>query len=275
MKTVFVTHGDPGAALREAGIATFDDLWSWPGEAVDAPNRRGDGFSTVSRHRLVTPGDQGRFYLKRQRDYFPRHRLVGRELLLWREYRALRRFRALGIDCPTVAAVALRSVPGGRQGVLVTTALDQHEPLDALIARHGGRPPDAVSRAVADFLRRMHGRRLFHGNLYPKHLYVHAAVARGGTVDDPVSVIDLEDARRVPWARYAVVRDLEKLNRYAEGVSAFRRLRFLLRYLGVRRLNRRQRRLLDAIVARGRRRAVPDRAGRDAGDVPVRRSHTP
>ncbi len=254
MKPVFVTHGAAGSSLRAAGIATFDALWTWAGDAVDAPNRRGGGFSRVSRHRLPGEDDEGGFYLKRQQDYFPRHRLAGRELLLWREYRALRRFERLGIGCPSVAAVAMRTEGGHRQGVLALVALSGYESLDALLARCGGRPPDATVRAVARCLRRMHRQRLLHGNLYPKHVYVRAGP--GGADDNPVRVIDLEDARRVPLVRLAAVRDLEKLNRYCHGVSGFRRLRFFLRYLGVRRLDRRQRRLLRIIVARGRRKSA-------------------
>ncbi len=253
-KSVLVFDGPGGEALREAGLATFEVIWSWPGEAVDAPNRRGEGFSTVSRHRLLDAGGEARFYLKRQQDYFPRSRLGGRELLLWREYRALRLFDRRGIDTLEVAAIALRRDAGHRRGFLVTTALSRHVALDEALARWGGRVPDSVSKAVAEFLRRMHRRRLFHGNLYPKHLYVHRSLDAGVAVDDPVRVIDLEDARRVPWPGYAALRDLEKLNRYCEGVSTFRRLRFFLRYAGVSRLTHRQRRLLEAIVARHLRR---------------------
>lgn len=256
MKPVLALHGAAGAALRAAGIANFDALWAWSGDTVDAPNRRGNGYSRVSRHRLSGETGEGEFYLKRQQDYFPRHRLARRELLLWREYRALRRFERLGIGCPRVAAVALRTASGHRQGALALAALSGHESLEALLTRCAGRPPDAIVRAVAGFLRRMHGHRLAHGNLYPKHVFVDAAMADGGAVDGAVCVIDLEDARRVPLARLAVVRDLEKLNRYCVDVSAFRRLRFFLRYLGVRRLDRRQRRLLRRIVDRGRRKSA-------------------
>lgn len=237
-------------ALAAGGLDGFDALWSWPGEIVDEPNRRGRGFSQVFRHHL--DGD-GAFYRKQQQDYFPRG-LPGRDLLLLREYRALQRFAAAGVDTLEVAVLALRRHHGHRQGLLVTRALTAHQPLDRLLAKWQGRPPDIVSRALADYLRHMHGARLFHGNLYPKHLFIDPRLASGQAVAGAVRVIDLEDARWLPFGRRGAIRDLEKLHRYADGVSGYRRLRFLLRYLGLRRLDRRGRGLLDAIVARSARR---------------------
>lgn len=244
--------GEAGRRLAAAGIADFETLWSVAGTRVDEPNRRGSGSSEVVRLELA--GDGAVFYLKRQQDYFPRSRLAPRRLLLEREHRALERFRRSGVPVLDTAAFAVSTRGGSRRGVLATVGLVDHVPLDTVMAMPA-RLPDGLLVEVAKCLGAMHRRRLAHGNLYPKHVFVHRELAAGGAPDDPVRIIDLEDAHRVPLARYAAVRDLEKLDRYSEGLSDFRRLRFFLRYLGVRRASTRQRRLLEAI-ARRRRRAL-------------------
>lgn len=246
-------HGEGGEFLVKSGIRDFEALWSLPGEPVDEPNLRHHGSSVVSRHRLR--GDDGGeriFYLKRQQDYFPRHALSKRRLLLCREYRRIRLFNARGVNCLEVSAVAIRGRSAPVRGVLVTVALVDHVPLDQLLDQLGNRLPDVVVIAVASFLGNMHRCRLMHGNLYPKHIYVHRGLLSRSPAPDPIRVIDLEDACWMPWTRLARVRDLDKLNRYCASFSTFRRLRFLLRYLGVTRLSRGQRQLLHAIVRRGR-----------------------
>lgn len=250
-------HGDAGEFLMRAGFGDFETLWALPGEPVDQPNRRGAGFSVVSRHDLVGRDGQARvFYLKRQQDYFARGRLGRRRLLLCREYRRLRLFARRGVCCPQVAALAVSPGREPVRGVLVTSALAEHVALDRLLDEFGNSLSDAIVEEVARFLRRMHRRRLFHGNLYPKHIHVRIGPAAGRAVVDPVAVIDLEDALWVPWRRYAAVRDLEKLNRYAPALSEFRRLRFVLRYLGERRFSPSGRRLVAAIVARSAKRGA-------------------
>ncbi len=259
MKTDLTLTAD-GEVLRRGGYDRFESLWSLPREAVDEPNRRGAGWSLVSRHAL--PGDAGVagvFYLKRQQDYFPRRGPSRRQLLL-REARALHRFAARQVPALEVLAWGSRRADGHHQALLVTRGLEGFRPLDELLGESGG-APDRAATAVAGFAARMHRARLFHGNFYPKHVFVHVGFWNGvaDTVDEPVRAIDLEDARWVPLRRYAAVRDLEKLNRYAVGASDFQRLRFLLRYLGKRRFDAAARRLLAGIQRRGRGRRGPDR----------------
>jgi hypothetical protein len=257
---MFVIGDGNSSLFAGSGLRDFDALWSWQGTMVDDPNRRANGVSTVSVHHLVDANGRDHvFYLKKQQDYFPRSLLAPRRLLLCREYRAIALFAGQGVATLEVAAMATRMYGRHRQGVLATVALTEHVALDELLERHGNALPDTVMNEIAVFLRHMHARRLFHGNLYSKHLFVHAALVGGETTPDPVRIIDLEDARRLPFPRYAVVRDLEKLNRHCLQLSAFRRLRFFLRYLDVRRLTRAQRRLLGAVVARGRRRRASTR----------------
>ena len=247
--------GESGAALVNSGVRDFQSLWLLPGEAVDKPNNRQHGTSVVSRCYLRGEhGQDHEFHLKRQRDDFPRHALAPRRLLRWREYQRIRMLSNRGVACLEAAALATYCDRASRQGVLATSALTEHVPLDRSLKQFGNRLPDPVVITVARFLRHMHRRRLMHGNLYPKHASIHREMLSGSRVPDPIRVIDLEDAVWVPWRRLAVVRDLEKLNRYCESFSTFHRLRLVFRYLETCSLSHDQRGLLNAIIGRTRRR---------------------
>ncbi|MCZ7598074.1 MAG: lipopolysaccharide kinase InaA family protein [Gammaproteobacteria bacterium] len=128
--------------------------------------------------------------------------------------------------------------------------------------------PDGLLAEVAKCLGVMHRRRLAHGNLYPKHVFVHRELAAGGAPDDPVRIIDLEDAHRVPLARFALVRDLEKLDRYSEGAERLSPPAVLPQ------VSRRSARLdAPAAPARGHRPAAADgRCGDGGPSVRIRRS---
>ncbi len=252
VKNRFETFGEFGRLLNDADLDCFESFWVLPKNLVDEPNRRGDGWSIVSRHDLqLADGRSIGFYLKRQQNYFPRHVIRRTRPLLWREYRRLCDFSNWKVPALEVIAIGIRHSAEGCQGILATLALDDYRSLDQLMAQFRPNLPDQVLAAVAGAVGHMHSRHYFHGNLYPKHVYV--SQTDPSSADSPaVRFIDLEDAVYLPVSNLGRVRDLEKLNRYSSDLSLFRRLRFFYRYLGVRRLDRKTRALLDSIVRRAR-----------------------
>lgn len=184
----------------------FEDWWSFPGAWVEAPNQRRSGWSGVVRVEAA-----GRsFYVKRQ------YRHLCRDLrhpFGWptasREWRNLRRLRALGIAAPRPVFHAVRRGEDGTEAVLVTEALDGFSPLAELGAMPAaGR--EAIARALGDCLGRLHRARLQHGCLYAKHVMVR--LASDGSPQ--VALLDLEKMRTRLTGRKAAERDLDQLRRH-------------------------------------------------------------
>lgn len=214
-------------------------LWTWPGRAVEPPNRGRGGLSEVLRIEL--PGAIA--YLKRQRGHRTRswRAPLRGEPTLSRERRMLRAAGRAGVGTPVV--VHFHAGPGReRPALLLTLALDGYAPPDPSLSALARR---AQLRAVAAALRALHGARIQHGALYPKHVLL------APTIDGyDVRLIDFEKARRRAWRRAAARRDLDSLSRHAAGYSRTDRLRFLLAYRGEQRLGRSGRWLWRALARR-------------------------
>jgi len=98
---------------------------------------------------------------------------------------------------------------------------------------------------VASVMVKMHEHKIQHNCFYPKHIFVRFT---GSSLD--VRIIDLEKAKVKMFRRHASFRDLYALNRHAQGWSRTDRLRFLLLYLGRKRLDREAKELWRRIVTR-------------------------
>lgn len=229
----------------------FERFWNMELEPLDVANQSRKGWSQAFKLSLRTPaGDTRRFVVKRQQDY---NRFSFTDPLrghsLGREYFNICRYRRLGI--PTIEPMYFGRSKTRRadRNILITGYLEHYQSLEDLTRRwrQEGPPPVKLRRrlieAVARQVRKLHQARLVHRHLQLKHIYVRLD-------DDQVDVrfIDLESSRRHPLGFGIGLRDLVTMNRSAREVPATDRLRFILAYLGVNRLDRRSRRLCRKII---------------------------
>ncbi|WP_101675963.1 lipopolysaccharide kinase InaA family protein [Alloalcanivorax mobilis] len=224
-----------------ATLGTLEAAFAMPGRRV--------GVSSMGEVVYADLAGQG-YYIKRY------HR-AGGHLQAWvgqprveREWRNLRRFQQWGLNVPEVVAYGQQRRAGHFQrGALVTRALDNSVDL-ATLARHAdprlGDPRwrDRVSRQVARALAVLHGHRFCHGDMKWRNVLV--------TDDrDRVFLIDCPSGRFWwgPMLRYRRIKDLACLDKVARHqLSRSERLRFYLRYRGIARLGRADKREVRKVL---------------------------
>jgi heptose I phosphotransferase len=218
--------------LRDAGLTTFEAVWSYSGGRV-AKNLLRERTTTrielSDRH-----GGETVLYLKRHapppwKEYIkPLVRLRRPILGAWHEWNAILRFHEIGIRTMTPAALG-RS---GGHSLLLTDAIQGCRKLSELAAacelkNTRASQLDSFLTRIAAAARMMHAAGLHHQDFYLTHLLVPEP-------DDGATlfVIDLgrvQQRRRL--ARRWIVKDLGQLSYSAAGLDdAFRR-RFLELYL--------------------------------------------
>jgi len=243
-------------ALHANGLGSFEAVWGLDIGWFEEPNRRRGGWSGVSRCELEFPaGEITGIFVKRQEDHVcrtPLHPLRG-VLTFEREFRNLQRYRSLGIPSLELVYFASRKVNGHRRAALITRELSGYVPLDHCVAfwQAEGHPERQVRHEliglVAGAVSRLHQHHLQHNCFYPKHIFVGDM---NGSMD--IRIIDLEKTKwRLSKAR-AMLRDLDTLNRHSPGWSRTDRLRFLLAYYQVERVDARVRNTWNRLAARMR-----------------------
>lgn len=202
-----------GSGPRESH--PFDYWWSLPGDWVEAPNRRREGWSGVVR--AIVEGEE--VYIKRQCNHLYRslRHPLGRPTAS-REWLHLQRLASLGIPAPTPLFHGSRRTAEGMQAVLVTAALNGYRALDALDAQAAGPATErrAVAAAIGHTLGRLHRARLQHGCLYGKHVMIRFDAAR----IPQVALLDLEKMRRRLSSGQAARHDLAQLKRHQHYLTA-------------------------------------------------------
>jgi tRNA A-37 threonylcarbamoyl transferase component Bud32 len=190
--------------------AEFELLWNLPARALDAPNRRGTGTSTVA---LVEAdgwplaATTGRVYLKRQQAFFcrPAWNAFRRTPTLRRERRFLERARAIGLDVPRIVYYG----EARDRAILAVEAVDATVDFEQALARANDAERARIVERVGDALATLHAARIRHGALYPKHILV-------GSGEPPrVVLIDFEKGRGTWGRRRAAAVDLDRLARHA------------------------------------------------------------
>ncbi len=234
------------------GLRSFDQLWSLELAWLEHPNREGRGWSGVGKVELRGhDGALRSLYVKRQENYGKRtvmHPLRPASTLA-REIRRTLQLRACRIGTPEPVYFGERLVAGKRRAILITEELRDFGSLEALSAawclkeQPGPGERRAAIDAVAGALRELHRHRLQHGAMYPKHVFL---AFRGPTAE--ARLIDLEKVKWRPLRLLVTLRDLDSLNRHADGWSRTNRMRFLLRYLCLDRMSPRARRLWKALT---------------------------
>jgi len=235
--------------LAANGLDSFAALWALDIGWFEAPNERRGGWSGVSRCDLQLPGGGSTgIFVKRQQDHVYRslrHPLRGR-LTFAREFSNLLRYRALGIPTLEPLYFAMREQEGHRRAILVTRELTGYAPLVHDVKRwQGDGFPTRVQRRELIAAAQLHRHHLQHNCFYPKHLFVGQV---DGRVD--IRIIDLEKTKWRLSRTRASLRDLDTLNRHAPGWSRTDRLRFLLAYYQVERVDARVRNTWQRLAAR-------------------------
>jgi heptose I phosphotransferase len=229
--------------LSDAGLETFESLWSFAGGQV-AKNVLRERTTT----RIVLPdrrtGGDAAFYLKRHapvplKEYIkPLLRLRWPILGARNEWNAILQFHDAGL--PTMTPVALGQC--GHRSLLLTRAIEGCRKLSDLLAecavsvgsrkraplRPGAVDAGSLIPRLARLARTMHAAGLHHQDFYLTHLLVP-----GQDDGETLYVIDLGRVRqRRRLARRWIVKDLAQLNYSAAGTSQAERQRFLEAYLG-------------------------------------------
>lgn len=243
------------ATLARHGLADFEGLWHLEAPWFEEPNRRRNGWSGVARLDFGQPGAAAVVvFLKRQENHNTfswRHPLRGIPTLL-REFRHIMHYRACQVPTLEPVFFAARTVAGKSRAILVTQGLTGFLPLDHWLAEDAPRPLGQRRTclvAVARLLSSMHRHGIQHNCFFPKHVFVRAAA--NNTME--ARVIDLEKSRWRPLALPCALRDLDTLNRHSPGWSRTDRMRFLLTYLGSKRMTPYGKWLWRRLVARAAR----------------------
>lgn len=248
-----------GDRLAAAGVVRAEDLLSGiRGERLDKVGLPG----WRQRLRVELPG-VGRCYLKRY--HRPPWGVQLRRILAggWGrstaslEWDQIRRLEQAGVA--TVEGLAMAQTMAGpwELGSAVLLAELDGESLESYVARRPQRAERDPVMRLADFVRRFHGTGWVHRDLYLCHVFVQAGQGQ--------PVFRLIDLARMFRPRFRVqrwrVKDLAALNYStpAGAATATDRLRFLKRYLAVKRLGPVERRLARRIA-----RKTASIAGHDA-----------
>ena len=243
--------------LKANGLESFERIWPVDEEAwFEPPNHARGGWSGVTRQTLSMPdGGQVGIFVKRQENHVYRswRRFFRPTATLEREFRNCQRFRELGIPSMEPIYYSERKVDGKLRAILITRELEGYHSLDSAEYR----PIRQIERSerrhliasLADSIRQMHAHHFQHTCLYPKHLFVKKNP--DGTLD--ARFIDLEKTRWLPFRRWIATRDLDSLQRHAEGWSQTDRLRLFLAYRQEKKLSPASKRLLQAILDKRKR----------------------
>lgn len=197
--------------LQKHNLNSFDALWSLQLQAVDEPNHKGDGHSTVAYLALDGQG----FYIKRQANYFTRsfHKPFG-ESTCAREFRAISTFSKLKIPALQAAYFAERREAKQHQAILITYALSDWQELDYYLAQWPQLKPEqqqGLIQASAKLVKTLHAAGQMHGCLYPKHIFIKESANTYAA-----QFIDLEKVRPLLLCTRDRVKDLETLIRRAK-----------------------------------------------------------
>ncbi len=173
------------------------------------------------------------------------------------------RLAAIGIASMRVAAWGERLHPDGYlESYLITEELDGYRPLEKFLAERFGqleadsgatrnRDLRRLVRLVADIARRLHGSGYNHRDFYCCHFFVKELSS--GRFD--VRLIDLQRVQhRVRFRRRWLVKDLAQLSYSASRrqIKCTHRMAFMHRYLGVKKLRPRHKRLIRRVLAKQR-----------------------
>ena len=207
-------------------LQIFYHYWKLDIPWFEAPNKKKHGWSGVVTTHLPA---YGTVFIKRQANYFKnclRHPIRG-ELSLQKEYRNILRLKNYGMPTLNVCYFDTAYLDKKWCGILITTALNQYLNLNEWIQIYPKEWPQLQATLIKQ-LATLHQHHWSHGALYPKHILVKKIFSEQ-TID--LRLIDLENMHHLSSKLWCAFKDLNKLNRYSEGISIKKRLKFLKAYL--------------------------------------------
>jgi len=259
--------------LRESALDSMHALFADDsGERLSKPGL--DPWRV--RKRLTVENGQGRttWYVKRY-DRPPgrvtraaRRDGCGARSLAGVEWEWTRTLHALDIPCPRLVAMGEEFEDGRERRSVLITAEVSGDALERMLSAPGAPRPKAVVRRLAELVAALHGAGLVHRDLYLSHVFCKPHDRTG----ESLHLIDLQRVRRTTRRNTRwFVKDLAALNYSAptDRVSRTTRVRFLLHYLGKRRLDREARCMLYRIVGKTGQIARHDRRRRRGRRVEV------
>lgn len=182
----------------------FDYWWNAPGDWVEPPNERRNGWSGM----LRVKGESGTLYVKRQRNHLCR---TLAHPFGWptasREWHYLNLLRTLGLNVPMPVFHGVRRSVQGLEALVVTEELVGYTDLSQQGEISQERLAILADR-LGTYLGVLHRARLQHSCLYDKHVMVRWDGER-----PEVALIDLEKMRPRLRTHAAADHDLEQLQR--------------------------------------------------------------
>ena len=236
--------------LLNNGFNQFEKIWQLPSHWVDGINKRGDGWSGVSRVQLNLPSGEARnVYVKRQQNYGRRYRPS--MPVLEQEFNNIQRMHNLKIPTLTPIYFGKQKTTEGLQAVLITEALIGFQSLQDWLQywQIHGWPSYAeqvtIINVMANTIKCLHRFGMIHGCLYPKHIFLSL-----DKEEPEIRLIDLEKCRYWPLVRHRTVRDLSTLSYYTREFSRTQQIRFFLAYLHQSRIDNHARHLIRLMKKR-------------------------
>lgn len=202
-------------------VPPFDDVgkdfeywWNISGKWVELPNQRRGGNSGV----LQATDKSGKtLYIKRQQKHIYRDLLhpLGQATIV-REYKAYLALSKAQINIPKVTYCGV----SGDKAILVTESLDDFLDLDSWLIKQrkqqsSARIIKAALKKTADMLAKFHRKRLQHGSLYGKHIFVKTLEIEGELAVE-TALLDLKKVKRRLTAKEAAIHDIPKIKRHSQ-----------------------------------------------------------
>ena len=122
------------STLEAQQFATFDQIWDYPIDWIDEPNRNRGGWSGVGCVQVVFHNKPVTLFVKKQLNHTTRTLLnpIQGEPTFATEYHAIRFLQDHGLTAPNVVFFGQRNVKEGQQAILVTEMLAGYQPLDSV-----------------------------------------------------------------------------------------------------------------------------------------------
>jgi len=196
VQQIFV--GDAARLLQCNNLHTFSDVWNVQADWFEPPNASRGGWSGACRVLLKTAvGGSLAVFLKRQQNHCTRSLRAPLGMPTFRrEFNNIETLRRVGVPAVPALYYGEETIDDNSCAAIITVALDTYSSLDAWWPSHD----DPVQRqqvmdGIAHWTAQLSRRRLQHGCLYSKHIFIRNTGAAAITVND-LSLIDLESMRR-------------------------------------------------------------------------------
>jgi len=245
--------------LEDNQLGRFADIWNLEAPWFEDPNERRDGVSGVVTWQLKLPdGSNQRIFIKRQENHNTstyRHPFRG-EPTFYREYRNIQMLESIGVPAIEVLYYGEALGGGKNQAILISRGLDGYISLADWFAQPENRANQkavyALLKTVVKAIRSMHNKRVKHGCLYGKHLFVKASEIGEAEMAFDVRLLDLEKAKVTWFKNHAIEKDISQLVRHTPGLDQDNTEKLLEYYFEGSDLAGWRRRLREAILSKQR-----------------------